>query len=90
MGQTMKLTKDNVKVIARSRRNFYEGRPIYWYQFDFGVVSVDKFAEFHALIPTRFLRVPYTIYYEFGGTHEEAIAELTSEGFTDIMEGDEL
>ena len=91
MDQTMKLTKNSVKVVAHSRRNFYEGRPIYWYQFDCpGVVSVDKIAEFNALIPTKFLRVPYTIYYEYGGTHEEAIAELTKEGFTDIVEGDEL
>ena len=69
-----------IKVIARPRRNFYEGRPIYWYQFD-GDLS---------LIPDKFLRVPYTIYYEFGGTHQEAIAELTKVGITDIVEGDEL
>jgi hypothetical protein len=85
------MTPTDIKVICRDRRNFYDGRPIYWYQFDCpGVVNVDKIDEFNALIPTKFLRVPYTIYYEYGGTHEEAIDELTKEGFTDIVEGDEL
>lgn len=87
----MKLTQNDFKVIAHSRRNFYEGRPIYWYEFECpGVVNIEKQTEFNNLIPDKFLRVPYTIYYEYGGTHQEAIAELTKEGFTDIVEGNEL
>lgn len=69
-----------MKVIYHSRRNFYKGRNIYWYEF---VPIVDY------TIPDSFIRVPYTIYYEFGGPHEEAIKELTKFGFQ-ILEGNEI
>ena len=42
------------------------------------------------LIPQSFLNVPLTVLYEYGGTHEEALKELTNAGFTDIVEGNEL
>ena len=76
----------DVTVIFHSRRNFYHGRPIYWYEFR---TQIDGF-DFTDLIPQHFLNVPFTVFYEYGGTHEEALKELTSEGFTNIIEGDEL
>lgn len=79
-------TEKDFIVIARSRRNFYEGRPIYWYEF---ITEIGWF-DFTSLIPQRFLNVPYTVFYEYGGTHEEAILELTKAGFIDIVEGDEI
>ena len=54
------------------------GRPIYWYDFvDFNEQE----------IPSKFLNVPFTKYYEFGGDHKEALAELVG---IQISEGDEL
>jgi hypothetical protein len=36
-----------------------------------------------------FLNVPATPYYEFGGTHQEALEKLEYGGF-DIIEGNEI
>lgn len=74
-----------MKVIYHSRRNFYLGRPVYWYEFksEGGNVQLDT-------ILGKFLRVPFTIYYEFGGEHTEALSLLTSNGITSIIEGREI
>ncbi len=70
-----------MKAITHSRQTFYEGRPIYWYEFSNtgGQIMLDTFLE-------KFLRVPDTIYYEFGGQHEDALKALTNAGVVDIME----
>ena len=47
-------------------------------------------AVFTDLIPQSFINVPLTVLYEYGGTHAEALKELTGAGFVDIVEGDEL
>jgi len=74
-----------MKVILHSRKNFYHGKPIYWYEFSNsgGQITI-------ATILRKFLLVPETKYYEFGGTHEDAIKTLTTAGITDILKGKEI
>ncbi len=79
------LTSD-ITVIFHSRRNFYNGIPIYWYEFMTQVKNWD----FTDLIPPLFLNVPMTVFYEYGGTHEQALQELKRDGFIDIIEGEEV
>jgi hypothetical protein len=38
------------------------------------------------IVPTKFLRIPDTGLFEYGGTHEEALKDLTNAGFTNIIE----
>jgi hypothetical protein len=38
------------------------------------------------IIPPKFLKIPSTALYEYGGSHKESLAELTLAGFSDIME----
>ena len=76
----------DVTVIFHSRKKFYHGKLIYWYEF---MTQKDNF-DFTDLIPQSFINVPLTVLYEYGGTHKEALKELTEAGFTDIVEGDEL
>ena len=66
--------------ITHSRKKFYHGKDIHWYEI---------LAE-AASIPPKFLRMPETNYFEYGGTHEDALKDLTDSGFNDIVEGDEL
>jgi len=76
-----------MQVIIHSRSNFYERNlPIYWYEFliDGSNILID------AMIGNRFIRVPETKYYEFGGNHTEAIQTLTDAGVRDIVEGIEI
>lgn len=74
-----------MKVISHSRQKFYYNKPIYWYEFISGGSNVMLDS-----ILGKFLRVPDAVYYEYGGTHVEAIKELTSAGITDIINGHEL
>jgi hypothetical protein len=74
-------------VIIHSRSNFYERNlPIYWYQFliEGSNILIDS------MLGGRFLRVPETKYYEFGGNLQEAIEALTDAGIIGIVEGKEL
>ena len=77
---------EDVTVIFHSRKKFYNGKPIYWYEF----MTQEPEFDFEDLIPRAFLNVPLTVFYEYGGTHEEALKDLTDCGFTDIVEGNEL
>lgn len=61
----------------------------YLYRFEVDGVSVHE-TEGDTFVPSKFLRIPSTKYYEYGGSHEEALRELTEQGFSDIIEGDEL
>jgi hypothetical protein len=79
------MTASDITVIFHSRKKFYNGKPIYWYEF----ISPNDI-DFEDLIPQSFLNVPLTVFYEYGGTHEEALNTLTKSGFTDIVEGNEL
>lgn len=74
-----------MKVITHNRNKFYHGNLIYWYEFlsEGGNLTIES-------ILNKFLLVPETKYYEYGGTHDEAIKTLTTAGITDIMEGNEL
>lgn len=78
--------KSSIRVIYHSRRNFYQGLNIYWYEFSFNNANPDVFDQ----IDDRFLRVPGTKYYEFGGTHQEALTLLASLGVTSITEGEQI
>lgn len=69
----------NSVAMYHSRSNFYRGRVIYWYSF-----SKDS------TVPDGFLKVPCTSYYEFGGTHEEAIHILKWNVFSLIVEGEAI
>lgn len=62
-------------VILHNRSKFY-GKLIYWYEF----LKCKN-------IPRGFLNVPSTPYYEFGGTHQNAMEKLA--GFT-IVGGSDL
>lgn len=73
--------EDSLLVICHERRNFYNGLPISWYEFGYDVKP--------SQIPSRFLRVPNTVYWEFGGTHEEALSVLQFEGF-EIKQGESI
>lgn len=73
------------KVICRKRDIHSSVVNPYLYQFE-GMVSESSLD----YIPSKFLEIPQTGYYEYGGTHEEALQELTNAGFSDIIEGDEL
>jgi len=75
-----------MRVITHSRRNFYEmNNPIYWYEFISGESNVMLDS-----IMGKFLRVPGTKYYEYGGYHADAIKELTKAGIADIVNGKEI
>ena len=76
----------NMTVITHSRRNFYEtNNPIYWYEFLNGGSNITLDS-----ILGKFLLVPGTKYYEYGGYHRDAIKELTNAGVTDIVGGKEI
>lgn len=80
----------SVTVICQ-RRGFITSNVVnpYLYQFDDGGTPIhDTLGD--TAVPSKFLRIPSTKYYEYGGTHEEALQELTNTGFSDIIEGDEL
>jgi len=64
-------------VVLHNRQKFYN-KKIYWYEF----LQWQK-------IPRKFLKVPSTPYYEFGGTHQEALKELKRNEF-EIIEGSEI
>ena len=75
-----------MKVITHSRQNFYnKNNPIYWYEF----LSGDSNVMLDSILG-KFLRVPGTKYYEYGGYHVDAIKELTDVGITDIVDGKEI
>jgi hypothetical protein len=75
-----------MKVITHSRRNFYKrDNPIYWYEF----ISGESNIMLNSILG-KFLRVPETKYYEYGGYHEDAIKDLTDVGITDIVDGKEI
>jgi len=77
----------DITVIYHSRKKFYDyKRDIYWYEFTSDISKGD----FTSLIPGGFLNIPFTLYYEFGGSHEEALKNLTDNGFIDIVEGDAI
>lgn len=85
----MKETTNKITAIYHSRRNFYNGKPIYWYEFKRdgqNVMSDSLLAGRRAI----FIRVPETKYFEYGGTHEEALLDLTESGSIDILEGVEI
>ena len=89
--------KKMIEARFHSRKKFYHGKDIYWYEFieyDFNIDS-DSYStlgvQYHGLkIPGGFLRVPDTKYYEYASDHEHAIEDLTKSGFDVIVKGDEI
>lgn len=78
-------------VIFHPRKKFYGGKDIYWYEFIGMDLDLVKVCEYDGHIPEKFLRVPETKYYEYGGSHAEAIADLTKTWRgSSIIEGDEI
>jgi len=76
-----------MRVIIHSRRNFYQTKTdIYWYEFVYDGSNVLN----DSMLGGRFIRVPETKYYEFGGNLQEAIEALTNAGFIGIVEGEEI
>lgn len=65
----------NSIVIIHSRNKFYDD-DIYWYEF----VNLDK----ATYIPSKFIQVPGTPYYEYGGYADEALTDLVNRRFTII------
>ena len=87
---TKKTTMIKIVAITHSRKKFYNGRDIHWYEFQFDDGQQIKVDGFQVGNRSRFLRVPETKYYEYGGTHEQALRDLTSARFIDIVEGVEI
>ena len=81
-----------IKIVAitHSRKKFYNGKDIHWYEFQFDDGQNITSDSFQVGERTRFLRVPETKYYEYGGTHEQALQDLTSAKVIDIVEGVEI
>lgn len=76
-----------MQVIIHSRRHFYQRKnDIYWYEFRSGHSNIMT----DTILKGRFLRIPETKYYEFGGIHADAIKALTDAGVNDIVEGQEI
>lgn len=70
--------------VTCQRRSFFEIEVVNPYLYSFSP-DVDD-----STVPNRFLRIPSTIYFEYGGTHDEALNDLTDFGFSDIVTGNEL
>lgn len=68
----MKIFIKPVEVITHSRTVFYHGKKIYWYEFPKWCRIINY---------TKFLRVLNTDFYEYGGTHQEALKDLRAGGF---------
>jgi hypothetical protein len=69
--------KNNCEIaVFHSRKSFYDA-DIYWY-----AIHGDK-------IPEKFLRIGETPFFEYGGTHLEAIKALAEAGF-EVVEGKEF
>ena len=77
-----------ITVICHPRTKFYESKPIYWYRFEFDYTGNKETKD--TKIPEKFLKLPDSPYWEYGGTHEEALKALTNAGITDIIEGVEI
>jgi hypothetical protein len=80
---------DSVHVITHCRKKFYNGKDITWYEFVMDGIQLHELGH-ENIIPKEFVRVPDTDYYEFGGTTENAINNLTQSNFTLIVKGEEL
>lgn len=79
------ITPDKVQAIYRSRKAFYNGLDIYWWEFKPDIRYVIEI-----LLPKSFLRVADTPYFECGSDLQAAIKQLTDAGFSKIIQGDEL
>lgn len=79
-----------MKVIYQ-RRGFMIPKDVnpFLYQFELEDGRPVFEVEGDSAIPYKFLRIPSTKYYEYGGTHEEALKELAQVG-AEITEGNEL
>jgi len=75
-------------VVYHSRKKFYNGIDIYWYEFLFDDGTNMKCIDI-TVGYRHFLKVSSTKYYEFGGTHEDAIKVLIENGFS-VVEGCKL
>lgn len=80
---------EEVHVIVHSRKKFYGGIDISWYEFSMDGMSLHELSH-ESMIPGKFLSVADTDYYEFGGNSEEALKSLTEFGFRLIVDGNEL
>lgn len=80
---------DEIHVILHSRKKFYNGKAITWYEFAIDGIQLHELGH-EDILPKGFLRVDGTDYYEFGGTKEAAINTLTTANFTLIVESDDL
>lgn len=78
-----------ITAICHSRKKFYHGKDIHWYEFkldDDQNIMTDAFWAGNG----RFVRVPETKYFEYGGSHDDALKDLTSTKVIDIIEGVEI
>lgn len=80
-----------MKTVTLNKRTFFSTSVVnpYLYQFDVDGVPIHEAIGDDA-VPSKFLRIPGTKYFEYGGTHEEALNDLTEAGFSDIIVGNEL
>jgi len=80
---------DSIHVITHSRKKFYNGKEIHWYEFVMDGIALHELGH-EDILPDGFSRVADTDYYEFGGNKENAVKNLTDAGFTLIINGGEL
>lgn len=79
---------ETLDAFYHSRRNFYNGKNIYWYRLFCDGHPISAGVEHR--VPQGFLRVDDTDYFEFGGKLVEAKAVLKLAGFKSIIEGEEI
>ena len=84
-----KDNNDLFVVICHSRKKFYNDKNIYWYEFQFDD-GQDMGAHTVTVGQNRFIRVPDTKFYEFGGSHEDALKVLKQSKAFNITEGEEI
>lgn len=79
--------KNILTATYHSRKTFYHGKDIYWYRF---FLDDEPLTDDARLVPIGFIRVPETVYFEFGGEVNEAINSLMLNKFDVIKEGIEI
>ena len=67
---------NDINVIVWDRTRFFINLPLNPYMYYFEKDNRVMWEECDKIAPEKFLRIPHTALFEFGGTHEEALSAL--------------